>query len=254
MTTRYDADNPLDSLSSAMHECGHALYEQGLPPEFPGTALSKAAGMAAHESQSRLWENQVGRSRAFWQRWEAPYRKTFPQLESVDSETLYRTINRVAITPIRVDADEVTYNLHILLRYRMERDLFSGAIAVQDVPDAWNAHSERILGHLPKSDKEGCLQDVHWSEGLFGYFPSYTLGNLLAAQLWERILVDLPEIESQFADGDYKPLLEWLQTHVHALGKRKDTRSLCLHVTGKELSHRPLIQYLEGRYGTLYSH
>lgn len=253
MTTRYFPDNPLDSISSAMHETGHALYEQGLPRDHPGTGLAQSVGMAVHESQSRLWENQVGRSREFWRHWEPRYRYYFgSQLEGLSSEDLHFAVNRVAITPIRVDADEVTYNLHIMLRYSMERDLFDGQLSVEDVPEAWNARSKEILQYTPKSDAEGCLQDVHWSEGLFGYFPSYALGNLLGAQLWQRLRLDLSDLDRQIEVGEYGPLLEWLRTHVHALGRRHYTQAFAEKVTGQSLSAQPLLEYLRERYLPLY--
>lgn len=254
MTTRFDPDNPLDSLSSVMHETGHALYEQGLPDEFAGSALAKSIGMAVHESQSRLWENQVGRSRHFWQFWEPRYREFFStQLASVSSEALYRAVNRVAVTPIRVDADEVTYNLHIMLRFELEQGLFNGSIDPMDLPDAWNAASARILGYTPRNHSEGCLQDVHWSEGLFGYFPSYCLGNLLAAQLWQKILRDLPSLRAEFAAGKMDSLLGWLRQNVHSLGRRHHTMAFAKQVTGAELSSAPLVAYLKERYLPLYS-
>ena len=254
MTTRYDADNPLDSLSSAMHETGHALYEQGLPDEWAGTALGEAVGMAVHESQSRMWENQVGRSRAFWHYWEPRYRAAFSeQLTGVSSEQLYRAINRVAVTPIRVDADEVTYNLHIMLRFELEKRLFDGDVAVADLPEAWNEASTRILGYTPKSNREGCLQDVHWSEGLFGYFPSYCLGNLLAAQLWYRLREDLPDLDSQLACGDCSALLGWLRMRVHRRGRLTYTQAFARDVAGAELCPQPLVRYLKERYLPLYT-
>ncbi len=254
MTTRFDPDNPLDSLSSAMHETGHALYEQGLPDAYAGSALGMAVGMAVHESQSRLWENQVGRSRAFWKYWEPRYRERFPrQLAGVSFETLYRAINKVAITPIRVDADEVTYNLHIMLRFELEKRLFDGSLAVGDLPQAWNEASARILGYTPRSNREGCLQDVHWSGGMFGYFPSYCLGNLLAAQLWYRILDDLPDLEDQLAAGQFRPLLQWLRDNVHSRGRRHYTADFAREVTGSDLAPRFLVRYLRERYLPLYS-
>lgn len=253
MTTRFDADNPLDSVSSAIHETGHALYQQGLPQDFPGTALAQDIGMAFHESQSRIWENQVGRSRAFWDHFEPVYREHFPeQLKDVSSEDLYLAINRVAITPIRVDADEVTYNLHIILRFELEKALISGDLDPADLPGAWNETSARILRYTPKSDREGCLQDVHWSGGMFGYFPSYTLGNLIGAQLWERITAEIPDLEDQFRRGDFLPLLSWLRTQVHARGRLHYTRDALRSITGAELSYEPLVKYLRGRYLPLY--
>ena len=254
MTTRFHEDNPLDSLSSSMHETGHALYEQGLPDAYAGTALGQAVGMAVHESQSRLWENQVGRSRAFWKYWEPKYRQAFTgQLKSVDSETLYRAINKVALTPIRVDADEVTYNLHIMVRFELERRLFDGSLSTRDLPEAWNEASARILGYTPKNNTEGCLQDVHWSGGMFGYFPSYCLGNIVGAQLWYTILEQIPDLEDQFARGNYRPLLNWLREHVHSKGRRHFTLEFTRTTTGRELSTEYLVRYLRERYLPLYT-
>lgn len=254
MTTRFHEDNPLDSLSSSMHETGHALYEQGLRDEFAGTALGHSVGMAVHESQSRLWENQVGRSREFWQFWEPKYREAFTeQLKSVSSEHLYRAINKVGLTPIRVDADEVTYNLHIMLRFDLEKRLFDGSLETGDLPDAWNEASTRILGYTPKNDAEGCMQDVHWSGGMFGYFPSYCLGNIIAAQLWYTIREQMPDLDSQFAAGDYRPLLQWLRAHIHSKGRSKYTLEFTKEVTGKELSTDYLVRYLRERYLPLYT-
>ncbi|MCD8482539.1 MAG: carboxypeptidase M32 [Verrucomicrobia bacterium] len=254
MTTRFDENNPLDSLSSALHETGHALYEQGLAPEYRGTALGESVGMAVHESQSRMWENQVGRGKAFWKFWEPRYRALFPsQLAGVDSNQLYLAINNVSISPIRVDADEVTYNLHIMLRFSLEKQLFTGQLRVRDLPEAWNAASSQILGYTPNSDKEGCLQDVHWSCGMFGYFPSYCLGNMLAAQFWYTILDQVPGLECDFEVGDYSRLLAWLRTHVHSQGKRYQTMAIAQKVTGKPLEHESLIRYLKERYLPLYS-
>ena len=254
MTTRFHQDNPLDSLSSSMHETGHALYEQGLPDEYAGTALGEAVGMAVHESQSRLWENQVGRSREFWHCWEPRYREIFPdQLRNVSSEALYRAINKVGLTPIRVDADEVTYNLHIMLRFELERRLFDGTLSTKDLPEAWNEASTRILGYTPKNDTEGCMQDVHWSEGMFGYFPSYCLGNIVAGQLWYTIRDQIPQLEEQFASGNYQPLLKWLRDNVHSRGRRKFTLAFTKEVTGKDLSTEDLVRYLKERYLSLYT-
>ena len=253
MTTRFDPDNPLDSLSSVMHETGHAMYEQGLREEHLGTALGQAVGMAVHESQSRMWENQVGRSRAFWSAWEGDYRRRFAiQLAEVSSEDFYRMINRVAVSPIRVDADEVTYNLHIMLRFSLEKRLFDGSLAVADLPEAWNATSSEFLGFRPASNREGCLQDVHWSGGAFGYFPSYCIGNLIAAQLWEKIQLDLPELRDQIAAKNHASLLAWLRENVHHLGRRYLTAEFVERVTGKPISHEPLVAYLKNRYGPLY--
>ncbi|MBN1403898.1 MAG: carboxypeptidase M32, partial [Opitutales bacterium] len=253
ITTRYDENNPLDSLFSAMHECGHALYEQGMSDQFAGTALGMAAGMAVHESQSRIWENQVGRSRAFWAYWEPKLRSAFPaQMAGVDSEELYRTINYVRPTPVRLDADEVSYNLHIILRFNIEKRLMDGSLKAAELPEAWREQSLRLLGVEPGCERDGCMQDVHWACGLFGYFPSYTLGNLFAASLWEKVNAEIPSLEEHLAKGRYGPLLDWLRKNVHAYARRFDTNELSQRVCGSKLSPQALISYISGRYIPLH--
>jgi len=253
MTTRFKADEPLDSLFSAVHETGHGLYEQGLPQADSGTALGMHAGMAVHESQSRLWENQVARGRAFWGHFEPRFRERFPvQTAGVSSDELYLAVNAVEPTPIRVDADEVTYNLHIILRFELEKKLFAGELAVRDLPTAWREASRDLLGLEPATDREGVLQDVHWSGGAFGYFPSYCLGNMMAAQFWFCALAALPGLEEDFSRGDFSRLLHWLRTHVHAQGRRHEPAALVREITGEDLSPRHLLRYLEERYGPLY--
>ncbi|MEO7598357.1 MAG: carboxypeptidase M32 [Opitutus sp.] len=253
MTTRFKQDEPLDSLFSSIHETGHGLYEQGLPREHRGTALGVHAGMGAHESQSRLWENQVSRSHGFWSYFEPRFRELFPaQTNSVSSDELYLAINAVEPTLIRVDADEVTYNLHIILRFELEQKLFSGELAVRDLPTAWNSASRDLVGMVPGNDSEGVLQDVHWSDGAFGYFPSYCLGNMVAAQLWFAARKERPELERDFALGDFSWLLTWLRQHVHAEGRRYQLPELVRRITGDELSPQALLRYLNERYGPLY--
>lgn len=254
MTTRYDADNPLDSLFSAIHETGHAMYEQGLPEEHIGTGLGTAVGMAVHESQSRIWENQVGRSRAFWQHWEPAYRAAFAeQLDGISSEELYLAINAVGLNPIRVDSDEVTYNLHIILRFELEQALFLNEISIPDLPTEWNRRAKEIIGLDVKTNREGVLQDVHWSGGAFGYFPSYTLGNILAAQFWFAAREALPGLDDDFACGETGRLLEWLRENIHRHGRLHSTRVLCRLVTGNDLDPAALISYLNERYLPLYA-
>ncbi len=249
MTTRFDPDNPLDSLFSSIHETGHGLYEQGLPADQHSTALGQAAGMGVHESQSRLWENQVARSRGFWRFFEPKFREAFSdQLAGVTSEQLYLAINAVQPTLIRVDADEVTYNLHIILRFELEKRLFEGSLAVTDLPAAWNKACQELLGLTPANDAEGVLQDVHWSDGAFGYFPSYCLGNMMAAQFWYHVLRLRPNLEDDFARGDFSWLLRWLRENIHAHGKRYDPLTLVHRATGEALSPRPLLRYLRERY------
>jgi carboxypeptidase Taq len=250
LTTRFDADQPLDALYSSIHEAGHGMYEQGLPAGHAGTALGVAAGMAVHESQSRLWENQVARSRAFWRWLETDFRAAFPDaLDGVSGDALHAAAN--AVEPgglIRVDADEVHYNLHILLRFDLEKRLFSGELRIADLPEAWNALSEELIGRRPAHAGEGVLQDVHWSGGAFGYFPSYTLGNMIAAQLWSAAQKTLPGIEDDFARGDFSRLLAWLHAEVHAHGRREDAFALTRRATGEELGPEALLAYLESRY------
>lgn len=254
ITTRFHEDVPLDSLFSSMHETGHALYEQGLPKDTLGTPLSLAIGMGMHESQSRLWENQVGRSRAFWKYWEPIYRKYFlKQLKSVDSDTLYHIVNAVHLNPIRVDSDEVTYNLHIILRYELERKLFDGSLKVKDLPKVWKQKSQDIIGLSPKNDTVGVLQDIHWSGGHFGYFPSYTIGNMIAAQLWYTLLKQIPNLEKQFENGDFSALLKWLRKNIHQHGQQYKTMELIEKVTGEKLNPKYLIKHLQERYLPLYT-
>jgi carboxypeptidase Taq len=253
MTTRYHEDQPLDALFSSIHETGHGLYEQGLPRAQLGTALGIAAGMAVHESQSRLWENQVARSRGFWRHFEPRWRELFgAQTSAVTSDELYLAINAVEPTLIRVDADEVTYNLHIILRFEIEQRLFSGELAVNDLPAAWRATSRELVGLEPANDREGVLQDVHWSDGAFGYFPSYCIGNMIAAQLWYRVLAIRPDIEAEFARGEFGWLLGWLRENIHSQGRRYSTTELVKRATGEELSPKHLARYLKERYGNLY--
>lgn len=254
LTTRFKEDEPLDALFSSIHETGHGLYEQGLPVEHLGTALGLHAGMAVHESQSRLWENQVARSRGFWTYFEPRLRALFPeQTATISSDELYRAINAVAPTLIRVDADEVTYNLHIILRFELERKLFAGELAVRDLPGAWKSGAQELLGLAPTNDRDGVLQDVHWSDGSFGYFPSYCLGNMMAAQLWYRALELRPALEEDFARGDFTWLLGWLRKNIHEAGRRCDGLALLREVTGEDLSPRHLVRYLTERYAKLHA-
>ncbi|MBX6379003.1 MAG: carboxypeptidase M32, partial [Clostridia bacterium] len=220
---------------------------------YERTPLGRAASLGFHESQSRLWENVIGRSRPFCQ-WLLPrLRHRFPgRLEAVDAEGLYRAVNRVRPSLIRVDADEVTYNLHILLRFDLERRLVRGELAVADLPLAWRAGMEELLGIAPTTDAEGVLQDVHWSGGSFGYFPTYTLGTLLAAQLWEAIQRDCPDVEERMAGGDFGPVLSWLRQRIHAHGGKYLPAELVRLATGRELSPEPFLAYVRTKYSDLY--
>ena len=254
LTTRFHEDVPLDSLFSSIHETGHGLYEQGLPTDQLHNALGQAVGMGVHESQSRLWENQVSRSREFWQYFEPKYRATFPdQLADLSSDDLYLAVNAVTLCPIRVDSDEVTYNLHVILRFELEKKLIGGEIDVDDLPAEWNRLSQEIIGLTPESDREGVLQDVHWSGGMFGYFPSYCLGNMIAAQLWYQVLKEIPDLPSDFTQGKFDRLLSWLRDRIHQHGKLYDTQDLVARVTGESINPQHLIRYLKDRYVPLYT-
>ncbi|MEM9158968.1 MAG: carboxypeptidase M32 [Verrucomicrobiota bacterium] len=254
MTTRFDVDNPLDSLFSSIHETGHGLYEQGLPRDQLHNALGQAAGMGVHESQSRLWENQVSRSKAFWKYFEPKFRQAFhEQLNDVSSEALYLAINAVSKCPIRVDSDEVTYNLHIIIRFEIEKKLFSGELKVNELPQYWNNQYKELLDIDVENDANGVLQDIHWSGGAFGYFPSYCLGNMLAAQLWYAALDQIEGLEGQFESGNFQPLLDWLRKNIHQHGSKHYLKELTQKVTGQELSPKSLIRYLKDRYLPLYT-
>lgn len=253
ITTRYYENQPLDSLTGCIHEVGHGLYEQGLPKEHIGTPLSEAVGMAVHESQSRFWENQIGRSRPFWLYWGPRYRELFKdQLKNIDSDLLYLTINAVGLNPIRVDSDELSYNLHIILRFEIEKQLFGGSLKITDLPQKWNALSQEILGLIPQNDKEGVLQDMHWSTGNFGYFPSYCLGNMIAAQLWFTMIKQMPSLENDISQGNFSSILQWLRTNVHQYGKQYNTCDLIEKITTEPLQSKFLIKYLSDKYLTLY--
>ncbi len=254
MTTRYRADHFMDALSSTLHETGHSLYEQGLDKARRfGQPLAQAASLGIHESQSRMWENFIGRSRAFWE-WALPEAKRafVPALDRFSVEQAHRAANAVKPSYIRVEADEATYNLHIMLRFDLERALFGGDLSIGDLPGAWNDRMRKDLGLEVKEDRLGCLQDVHWSMGAIGYFPTYTLGNLYAGQMWGRITRDLPDLEIDVARGHFAPLLAWLREHVHAPGRRWSAPELCQRITGAPLSHEPLMNVLEAKLKPLY--
>ncbi len=253
ITTRVDPQFLNTALFGSMHEAGHALYEQGVNPDFDRTPLSDAASLAMHESQSRLWENLVGRSRPFWVAFYARLQEVFPsQLGDVDLDTLYRAINKVEPSFIRVEADEATYNLHIMLRFELEISLMDGTVAIGDLPEAWNASFEEYLGLIPGDDAEGVLQDVHWSGGMIGYFPTYALGNLIASQLWEKIEGDIPDLQGQIERGEFAELLGWLREYVHRHGGKFEPVELLTAVTGSGLSAEPYLRYLRHKFGEIY--
>jgi carboxypeptidase Taq len=253
ITTRYDKNHFPQAFFGVLHEAGHGIYEQGLPAEHYGTPCGESVSLGIHESQSRMWENMVGRSKPFWEYFFPHAQRTFPEaLKDVSLDQFHFAVNDVRPSFIRVEADEATYNLHILLRFEMESAFFNGDITVTDVPALWSEKFEKYLGIRPESDRVGCLQDVHWSAGLIGYFPTYTLGNLFAAQFFAKAKQDLGDLDSQFAAGDFKPLFEWLRKNIHSHGQRYRADDLVEKVTGKPLSHKPLMDYLNAKYGELY--
>jgi carboxypeptidase Taq len=253
LTTRFDPRDLLGGLYGAIHETGHGLYEQGLPREGRRTPLGRAMSTGVHESQSRLWENLVGRSRPFCRFLLPHLRAVFPELPpELDEERLYRTVNRVRSSPIRVEADEVTYNLHILLRFELERALLSRELPVDDVPAAWAEGMERYLGIRPRDDLEGSLQDIHWSGGDFGYFPSYTLGNVLAAELFEAAAAELGGLEEELGRGEFGPLLSWLREHLHRHGSAFTMHEWLKRELGRDLDPEPYLRYITGKYRALY--
>jgi carboxypeptidase Taq len=253
ITTRYQHDDFSDALFGILHEAGHGMYDQGLDPEHAGTPMGEAVSLGVHESQSRLWENAVGRSRPFWTHVFPLARRIFHRaLADVALDDFLFAVNRVEPSLIRVQADEVTYNLHVLLRFELEQALLSGDLPVGDVPDAWNQAMRRLLGLTPPGDADGCLQDIHWSAGLFGYFPTYTLGNLYAAQLFARAREELGDLDAAFARGDFAGLLDWLRSRIHRQGRRYRPAQLIEHATGAPPDPRPLIDALRTKYGALY--
>ena len=253
LTTRYDQSDVFSALFSSIHEGGHGLYEQGIDPCIGRTFLDGGASLGIHESQSRLWENQVGRSQAFWQHYYPLLQQAFSsELSNIDSATFYRLVNRVVPSPVRVEADEVTYNLHIFIRFTIEKNLIEGNMTVDDIPGAWQEQYEKLLGITPANDAEGCLQDVHWSHGSFGYFPTYTLGNVVAAQMFETAKTQLPSLEADIAQGKLLPLKTWLNQQVHQWSKVEQPAEIVQRVTGEPMNPKYLLDYFETKYSKLY--
>jgi carboxypeptidase Taq len=245
LTTRYDEQDFSVALYSALHEFGHGLYEAQVGRQLLRTTLDDPVSLGVHESQSRMWENVVGRSREFTAWLRPRVNATLPgALGALDDAGLYRAVNTVQPSLIRTEADETTYNLHVILRFELELGLIEGSLAVDDVPTAWDEGTERLLGLQVPSAVEGVLQDVHWSSGLIGYFPTYTVGNLFAAQLWECLREDLPDIDARIERGDFAPLREWLGEHVHVHGRKFPPRELLARITGSDLRVDPFLRYL----------
>lgn len=253
ITTRIIPDDLFSGFFGSLHEAGHGLYERGLPEAFRRTPMAQAPSSGMHESQSRLWENLVGRSPAFWQFFFPRLVALFPsQLKGRSAEDVYRTVNWSGPSFNRTEADEVSYNLHVILRFRLERRLFSGALAVDDLPQAWRQESRALFGVEPKDDLTGVLQDVHWSFGGFAAFPSYTLGNVIAAQLMAKARQDLPTLDQSFSAGDFAPLLQWLRSNVHQHGARYTTKQLVQRASGQPFGIGAYRTYIEDKYRTLY--
>jgi len=252
ITTRYDEDCFSMAFFSVLHETGHALYDQGLPAEHWGAPRGQAVSLGIHESQSRMWENLVGRSLGFWKFFYPEAQKIFPALAGVSLEAFHLAVNEVRPDLIRTEADEITYNLHILLRFELERALVKGELQVAELPDAWNDKMRTFLGLTPPNHAQGVMQDVHWSAGHLGYFPTYTLGNLYAAQFFARAERDLGDLEAGFARGDFGALLGWLREKIHRQGNRYRPRELVKVVTGEDPNPDYLISYLTNKFGILY--
>ncbi len=249
LTNRLDEAAPLSAVFVALHEGGHGLYEQGLPQEHRRDFLCQAASMGLHESQSRLWENLVGRSRPFWSHFLPRLAARWPELARVSLDELVQAVTRVERSPVRGKADEVTYNLHVALRFELEVGLVRGALPVRDLPAAWSDASARLLGLRPRNDAEGALQDIHWAYGDFGYFPTYTIGNMYAASLFAAARRALPDLDAQLARGELLPLRDWLRTNVHRLGRALPAEEIVARATGAGLDDRELRRHLEERYG-----
>ncbi len=253
LTTRYNEQHFPGAFFGVLHEAGHGLYEQGLDRAAFGSPMGETVSLGIHESQSRLWENFVGRSRTFWQHFFAPAQQTFPEaLTGVGLDDWYAAINDVRPSFIRVEADEVTYNLHIMLRFELEQPLISGDLKPADVPAAWNEKFTRSFGLTPPDAARGCLQDIHWSAGLIGYFPTYSLGNMYAAQFYDAAQRDLGDLPAQFARGEFRPLLDWLRKNIHSRGKQLRAGELVQRVTGSPLSHQALMAHLHRKFDPLF--
>jgi len=253
ITTRVDRKYLPTALFGSLHECGHALYGMGINPAYERTPLADGASYAVHESQSRTYENLVGRSMPFWEHFYPRLQEFFPtQLGNIDLETFYKGINKIQPSLIRVEADEATYNLHIMLRLEIEIALMEGALAVKDLPEFWNARMKEYLSVTPPNDRLGVLQDVHWSNGHIGYFSTYALGNLISAQLWEKLNSDIPDLADQFRRGDFRELREWLRTRIHVHGKKYEPQELVRKVTGSAIDPAPYMKYLRTKYSEIY--
>lgn len=253
ITNRYREDRLATALFGTLHEVGHALYEQGMPEEFEDTPLRGAPSLGFHESQSRLWENPVGRSRSFWRYGFPLLQEQFPEtLADADPEAFYRAVNRVAPSPVRTESDELTYHLHIMLRFELEVQMVEGSLPAEGVPHAWDTAMEEFLGLQPPDPRQGCLQDIHWASGLMGYFPTYTLGSLLAAQLWETATAELGDLAEELSRGEFGRLRRWLGWKVHRQGRKYLPRELILRITGRPLDPGAFLRQAREKYREIY--
>jgi carboxypeptidase Taq len=252
ITTRYDESFFPSSFFGILHEAGHGIYEQGLRADWYGLPPGSFVSLGIHESQSRLWENAVGRSRAFWSHFYPKLQQASPGMSDVALDDFHFAINGVQPSLIRVEADEATYNLHIIIRFELEQAILTGDLPIGELPAAWNEKYREYLGIAPPSDADGCLQDIHWSAGLIGYFPTYSLGNLYAAQFYDQADHDLGGLAAQFARGEFQPLREWLREKIHARGQCYTATQLAEVVTGRPLSHASFMNYLRGKLEPLY--
>jgi len=253
ITTKYDPKFINQALFGTLHEAGHGIYDQGLDPEQYGTPRGESVSLGIHESQSRMWENMVGRCKPFWRHFFPRAQKIFPEaLGQVAFDDFYLSVNDVRPSLIRIEADEVTYNLHIMLRFELEQVLIRKDLKAKDLPEAWNSKFKDFFGITPPDDARGCMQDVHWSAGYFGYFPTYALGNLYAAMFFAKALEEMPDLEEQFAAGQFGQLKKWLNEKIHSHGRRYRAEKLAEVVTGQSLNHKPLMTYLNKKFGELY--
>ena len=252
LTWRYQEDDFRPALFGILHEMGHGLYEQGLPAAWQSTPIGTAVGLGVHESQSRLWENLVGRSRSFWE-WLLPrFRKAFPEHPAFEVDHIYPALHTIRPSLIRVEADEATYNLHVAARFELERRLLAGKLMVDDLPEAWDASYKELLGVRAPSAADGVLQDIHWSMGAFGYFPTYTLGNLIAAQLFDAARAELGDLDAAFARGEFGPLLDWMRRHIHQHGNLRSADQLVQDATGAPLSPDAFLGQLRASAAAVY--
>lgn len=253
LTTRLSPEKFKMALFASIHESGHGMYDQGYDRAYDRTILSDGASLGVHESQSRMWENVVGRSRGFWTFWLPRLKEVFPrQLEGIGVEAFYQAINRVEPSLIRIEADEVTYNLHIMLRFEIENLMLEGKVQLADLPELWNAKMQEYLGILPPDDALGVLQDVHWSMGYIGYFPTYSLGNLLAAQFYSQAVSEQPNIPAQIEQGEFSPLFDWMRARIHKPSAKYTPAELVERVTGGPIRTGPFLDYIREKYTEIY--